>query len=253
MRTLLISAFFCARAAAQIIAPGGMVVELRPVKGVPYTAKVVSSTKRTLVTGSEISASVTAPVARDSEGRIRREQSVIAVGGWVVERSESPTVIVIQDPVKMVNYVLDPKTHVARMNRTRPPLSPEEAKRVEANRRAEINRREPRTEHSESLGTRLMEGLKTEGTRTVTTFPAGSVGNSAPIENVTEAWYSPDLQEVIYKKTTDPRFGETTYRLIEIKRVEPTASLFEVPSEYRIEEGERREPERREPERRKKE
>jgi len=245
MRALLISAFFCARAAAQIIPPAGMVVEARSVKGVPYTAKIVSSTKRTLVTGSEISTSVTAPVARDSEGRIRREQSVLAVGGWVVERSESPTVIVIQDPVKMVNYVLDPRTHVARMNRQRPQLNPEEARKQEANRRSEVNRREPRSERSEPLGAKVIEGQKTEGTRTVTTFPVGSVGNSAPIEVVTEAWYSPELQEVVYKKTNDPRFGETTYRLIEIKRVEPAASLFEVPSDYRIEEGERREPERR--------
>src|SRR5215468_7734369 len=104
MRILPISVLFCAGAAAQIIAPAGISVEGRAVKGVPYTAKIVSSTKRTLVTGSEISTSMTAPVARDSEGRIRREQSVLAVAGWVVERSESPTVIVISDPVKMVTY-----------------------------------------------------------------------------------------------------------------------------------------------------
>src|SRR5262249_36774795 len=157
MRTLLISVLSCAGAAAQIIAPAGMSVEARIVKGVPYTAKIVSSTKRALVTGSEISASVTAPVARDSEGRTRREQSVLAVGAWVVERSESPTVIVTNDPVKMVNYVLDPRTHVARMSRQRPQMNPEEAKRLEANRRVEINRREPRAERSESLGTKVIE------------------------------------------------------------------------------------------------
>jgi hypothetical protein len=217
------------------------VVEGRVVKGLPYTAHAVTSTKRVLPTGSEISTSVTALVARDSEGRTRREQTLLAIGGFSVERSESPTVVVIQDPVKTVNYLLDPRTHLARMNRQRPAVDPEEAQRRENARRIEVNRREPRTERTESLGTKLMEGIKTEGRRTITTFPIGSVNNSAPIEVVAETWYSPELQEVIFTRRSDPRFGETTYRLTDIKRAEPPASLFEVPADYRIEtEGERR-------------
>jgi hypothetical protein len=238
-------AFACAVASAQpageasVVAPG-FVVEGRVVKGVPYSAKAVTSTRRELSTGSEISTSFTALVARDSEGRTRREQTLLAIGGLSVGRSESPTVVVIQDPVKMVNYVLDPRTRLARMNRQRPPMDPEEARRLEARRREEVNRREPRSERTESLGTKTMEGLKAEGHRTVTTFPVGSVGNSAPIEVVAETWYSPDLQDVIYTRRTDPRFGETIYRLTDIKRAEPAASLFEVPAGYRVEEGERR-------------
>jgi hypothetical protein len=88
-----------------------------------------------------------------------------------------------------------------------------------------------------------MEGVKAEGTRTVTTFPIGSVRNSAPIEVVAETWYSPELQEVVYTRRYDPRIGETIYRLTDLKRGDPAASLFEVPADYRIEtEGERREP-----------
>jgi hypothetical protein len=227
------------RGEAVVVSPS-FVVEGRVVKGVPYSAHAVTSTKRTLVTGSEISTSVTALVARDSEGRTRREQTLLAIGGLSVERTESPTVIVIQDPVKMVNYMLDPRTHLARMNRQRPPVNPEEERKREENRRAEVNRREPRTERTEPLGTKKMEGIKAEGRRTITTFPVGSVGNSAPIEVVAETWYSPELQEVVFTRRADPRFGETTYRLTNIKRAEPPASLFEVPSDYRIEEGERR-------------
>jgi hypothetical protein len=221
---------------AVVVSPS-FVVEGQVVKGVPYTAHAVTSTKRTLVTGSEISTSVTSLVARDSEGRTRREQTLLAIGGLSVERSETPTIIVIQDPVKMVNYMLDSRTHLARMNRQRPPVDPEEARRREENRRMEVNRREPRTEHTESLGAKTMEGLKTEGRRTVTTFPVGSVRNSAPIEVVVETWYSPELQEVVFTRRNDPRTGESTYRLTDIKRGEPPASLFEIPTDYRVEES----------------
>src|SRR5438552_13302736 len=84
------------------------VIEGRAVKGIPYSARAVTSTKQTLVTGSEISTTVSALVARDSEGRTHREQTLLGIGGLAIGRSESPTVIVIQDPVKMVNYTLDP-------------------------------------------------------------------------------------------------------------------------------------------------
>jgi hypothetical protein len=35
-------------------------------------------------------------------------------------------------------------------------------------------------------------------------------------------------------KHTDPRFGESTYRLTNINRTEPARSLFEVPSDYTV-------------------
>jgi hypothetical protein len=38
-------------------------------------------------------------------------------------------------------------------------------------------------------------------------------------------------------KQSDPRFGETTYRLTNINRAEPSRSLFEVPSDYTVKEG----------------
>jgi len=58
-----------------------------------------------------------------------------------------------------------------------------------------------------------MEGLRTEGTRTTMTIPAGGMGNELPITIVSERWYSPDLQTNILLKHSDPRFGETMYQL----------------------------------------
>jgi hypothetical protein len=89
----------------------------------------------------------------------------------------------------------------------------------------------------EKLGSREIEGVNAEGTRTVMTIPAGAIGNEQAIEIVSERWYSPELQTVIMSRHSDPRFGETVYRLTNINRSEPAATLFQVPSDYTIKEA----------------
>jgi hypothetical protein len=92
-------------------------------------------------------------------------------------------------------------------------------------------------EVKEQLGKQTIEGVEAEGTRTTVTIPAGEIGNERPIEIVSERWYSPELQLVVMTRHSDPRFGETTYKLTNINRAEPAKSLFEVPSDYTIKEG----------------
>ena len=92
-------------------------------------------------------------------------------------------------------------------------------------------------EVKEQLGKQTIEGVEAEGTRTTVTIPAGEIGNERPIEIVSERWYSPELQLVVMSRTSDPRMGETTYKLTNINRTEPVKSLFEVPAGYTVKEG----------------
>ena len=87
---------------------------------------------------------------------------------------------------------------------------------------------------TEQLGVQNIEGVEAEGTRTVTTIPAGSIGNERPIEITYEKWYSKELQLVVMSKHNDPRFGEQTYRLTNIVRSEPDPSLFTLPNGYKL-------------------
>ncbi len=91
--------------------------------------------------------------------------------------------------------------------------------------------------NKESLGTQTIEGVQAEGTRVTFTIPAGKIGNERPIVTVNERWYSPELQAVVMSKNSDPRMGETTYRLTNIVRSEPDSGLFQVPADYTIKEG----------------
>jgi hypothetical protein len=248
--TLAASAFAQESGEAVVISPD-FVVDGRVVKGVPYSARAVTSVKQTLPTGSEISTQMVAVVARDAEGRTRREQTLRAIGPWALlpplggraaeeaaRRGDAPTVILIQDPVKQISFTLDPRTHLARITR-REPRNETAAARKEAGARTRPPFGERPAEDTESLGDRTIEGVFARGKRTVTTLLVGAIGNSAPLEIVVETWYSPDLQVVVLGKRSDPRVGEITYRLTSIKRAEPPASLFEIPADYRVD-GERR-------------
>ena len=86
----------------------------------------------------------------------------------------------------------------------------------------------------ETLGQQFMEGITVEGTRTTMTIPAGQIGNELPIKVVSERWFSPELKVLVMSRQSDPRFGETTYRLTNITRGEPAPELFEVPADYKM-------------------
>ena len=90
--------------------------------------------------------------------------------------------------------------------------------------------------NKEDLGTQTIEGVAATGTRTTFTIPVGQIGNERPIEIIDERWFSKDLQTVVMTRHSDPRSGETVYRLTNINRSEPDHSLFEVPADYQIKE-----------------
>lgn len=89
----------------------------------------------------------------------------------------------------------------------------------------------------ESLGKRVIEGVECDGTRETLTIEAGKIGNERPIQTVIERWYSAKLRQDVLRKTTDPRSGEITYRLTRITQGEQPRSLFEIPSDYKVEDG----------------
>ncbi|WP_426178039.1 hypothetical protein [Massilia sp. TWR1-2-2] len=87
---------------------------------------------------------------------------------------------------------------------------------------------------AKDLGTREIEGVKAEGKLRSYEIPAGEVGNRSAIVVSDESWYSPELQVTLLTKHSDPRAGDNTYRLTSLKREEPAAALFTVPSDYTV-------------------
>jgi hypothetical protein len=87
---------------------------------------------------------------------------------------------------------------------------------------------------TETLDPQIIEGVRAEGTRATSIIPAGQIGNERDITLVSERWYSPDLQVVVMSKQSDPRSGDTVYRLTNVTRNEPLHSMFEVPPDYTV-------------------
>src|SRR5207248_1034408 len=72
------------------------------VTGSPYTAKGVTTMTQTLADGNKITHTSEVDLARDSEGRTRREQSLANIGPW--ETNNKGSVIVINDPLSHTRY-----------------------------------------------------------------------------------------------------------------------------------------------------
>ncbi|WP_187364135.1 hypothetical protein [Massilia genomosp. 1] len=84
------------------------------------------------------------------------------------------------------------------------------------------------------LGSKEIEGVKANGKLRTYEIPAGGIGNRNAIVVSHESWYAPELKVTVYSKHSDPRSGERIYRLSNIKREEPPASLFVVPTDYTV-------------------
>jgi hypothetical protein len=226
------------------------------VKGAPYSAESSTEIVQVLADGNKITRKSTASVARDSDGRTRREHSLPAIGLFASD-GQPPKIVNIHDPVSGASWILDENVKLARkmpVFELRSAGPGEAGKRVHVQRDVRVIARagqgEPlRSEvavirklddgkreapNEESLGKRNIEGLECDGNRTTVTIPAGEIGNEKPIEIVSERWYSPELQLVVLATHKDPQTGETTTKLSNISRAEPPRSLFEVPADYKV-------------------
>ncbi|HEU0174801.1 MAG TPA: hypothetical protein VFV58_11100 [Blastocatellia bacterium] len=199
------------------------------VKGAPYSATAVTESVQTLSNGARITHKSTASIYRDSEGRTRREVTLDSIGPFATA-GEPAQLIFINDPVAGVHYILDQRNHTAR-KMTAPTEDGNKPQRRPPHEKA------PAESKTESLGKQAIEGVEAEGVRSVITIPEGRIGNDRPLEITSERWDSAELQTVVMSKHNDPRFGESVYRLTNINRAEPAQTLFEVPADYKLEEG----------------
>jgi hypothetical protein len=223
------------------------------VKGAPYSAVADTEMTQLLSDGNQISHKMTSKIYRDSQGRTRREESFPAMGALVISGSQPHSVVFISDPVSGSDYVLEPENKIARKMPSLPANGITTNKMFVMGATVSVpgdlgvqsvhvsgGEGVPMPEESrfqtsaESLGQQTIEGVAAEGKRTTTTIPAGAMGNQRPISTVIEEWFSPELQVTVLSTTKDPRLGETTYRLTNIQRAEPPATLFTLPADYAV-------------------
>jgi hypothetical protein len=200
----------------------------KTVTGAPFSASFSTETTETLADGNQIKHTSTGTIARDSQGRTRRDMTLPAFGATAAAGQAAPHVTFVNDPVAGTRYILEADTKTARQ--MPPPPDKAEFARKGHTGAAAADKDVVTT----SLGTQTIGGVTAEGTRYTRTIPAGQIGNVKPIVITTERWYSADLQMVVMTKRSDPRSGDTVFQMTNIARTEPAASLFQVPADYTV-------------------
>ena len=267
-----IAAFDKEMAEKQTVERARMAVEARITPGAPYSADVVTESVQVLSDGNRIARKTATKVYRDSEGRTRREQlsstgevqsvsisDPVAGSMYVlnpVDRTAQRNGVFVTSPtgfatagVMARGTVTAAGTAEAGVFVTAPDKDEDARKREVEAKAASAGGGRGRGEGSgsaaggfagggivneEDLGQQVVEGVIATGKKTTTTIPAGTIGNEHPIQIVSEQWFSPDLKVLVMTKHSDPRTGETTYRLSNIVQTEPARSLFEVPADYTL-------------------
>jgi hypothetical protein len=205
----------------------------KTVAGAPFTATFSTQTSQTLADGNRIQRTTTGTLARDSQGRTRRDMTFTGIGPLATSGNPS-RVSMINDPVAGTHYILDLDKKIAHQLG---PHGGQGHKHSHLGGTASATMPDDPDVTTSSLGTQTIGGVAVEGTHTTRTIPAEAIGNEKPIVITVDRWYSADLQTVVKTIRSDPRMGETIMQLTEIKRQEPDASLFQVPADYTIKTG----------------
>jgi hypothetical protein len=231
------------------------------VTGAPYSATITNESVQTLADGTHITQTSSGMTARDSQGRTRQDAPLPALGN--LSAADAPHLVFLQDPVAGASYTLNLTDKTAWKGPVPPPGAVAPGMMISTNTvfvhsagaplpppppppdpptasTMFIQKRLAESEGdvtTENLGSQTMEGVQVTGVRTTQTIAVGKIGNDRPITIVTEVWTSPELKTIILSKRNDPRMGEQTFKLTNIQRGEPDASLFVVPSDFKITEG----------------
>ena len=230
------------------------------VRNAPCSAQLVNERQQVLGDGNQISQRRdTSTWYRDSVGRTRLEMR---------GKEGELRLVTIKDPVAGTAWTLDPVKRSAFKMPLRGRMGGEDiiVKRVErpdgeVHVRRDVRIQVPQAAAVEGgplgqalatalgdakwrkntvtrdLGTKTVDGVKAEGRLRSYEIPAGEIGNRNAIVVSDETWYAPELQITLYTKHSDPRSGDTVFRLENLKREEPAAALFGVPSDYTVREA----------------
>ena len=203
------------------------------VTGAPYSAAQVVQSQTAFADGNRISNRHQTQIYRDSQGRIRTEETVTPPA----DSGRQPfTMITIVDPVAGSRTVLNSSDMTARQGR------------FAAGRRLERPDGPPPSADARPqgagpqrtttiLGTQAINGVAATGTQTTETIPAGAIGNAQPITVSRTVWISTELKVPVQIRSSDPRFGTMEMELTNIAQTEPSAALFVLPAGYTLQQG----------------
>ena len=201
--------------------------------GAPYSCKETTVKVQTLTDGTTTTETSVELLWRDAEGRTRRH---------IIRHADSGAEygsIIITDPVAGIYLKWTTGDEATRRVVSIWPVTP--AQRVTApppsgpaplaTAGSTVSRPDFQRE---VLPSQDINGVFSEGTRTIRTIRLeGEIGNRV-IEVMNELWISPDLKIIVRHIMDDPRTGTSTTNVTDVVRGDPDPSLFQAPEGYQV-------------------
>jgi TonB family protein len=191
----------------------------------PYTAKQETTRIQTLADGTTVRTVDEVYLARDAEGRTRRE-TVRTLNGEVIRFIE------VFDYPTQTRYTWNVGANYPQVVNV---YRPQPNRQAAAAPQPQPPRYLPY--RTESLPPQTIDGLYATGTRTTRTTPAGYAGNDHDLVTTTESWYVPSLSLQMRSITDDPRTGKVTTETTDVKQSDPDPALFQPPTGYALHES----------------
>lgn len=196
-------------------------IEIPSIANAPFTAKVLVTWDRPLVGGGSVSQKYFTQVARDSQGRVRRETRKFIPAD---SNAEPPLrTFTILDPVASTRTVCTRSTMNCATGPFQPLLNLSQDGGTLSDAGSNVTH--------EDLGRQTMFGLPVVGTRETVT---NSQDSTRLALTHTDVWFSSDLQMDLSVDRNNPQLGEVTLKVINLVRGEPDPSWFAIPSGYHV-------------------
>ncbi len=193
-------------------------IEIPSVVNAPFTARIIVTWNEPQVGGDTVSRKYYTVVARDSQGRVRREiREFIPADSNAEPPLRSFTIL---DPVAATRTTCTTATMNCATTTFHPSLVTEDAGGGSSGNTTR-----------ESLGQQTIDDLPVVGTRQTV---SSSSGTSRTAVSQTDVWYSPDLHMDLSIVRSDPQLGEVTLTVTNLVRGNPDTSWLSVPSGYQV-------------------
>ncbi|WP_338766243.1 hypothetical protein [Massilia sp. METH4] len=178
----------------------------------PYSAIQTVTVRRLLEDGDEFTRQTVTRLYRDSAGRTRRD--TLDSDGEL-----DHSIISGADGVRIF---LDHRNELAQEREARPqPLMQDNLTPASAGKAPTV---------VEQLGQRDIEGVAATGR--IARTQVGREGEDIEVTN--ETWYSEEMGMALYRKHSDPRYGDSIIEISDLDRSEPDPALFEAPEDYKL-------------------
>lgn len=198
-------------------------ISIPPIPNAPFTAIVKAEVIRHLEDGTTLTNKNHRTVARDSSGRIFQERRLLTEDGDI--RETRLTQLEFSDPTTHQLYICDPTGLSCTLH---PYFESASVQHVQSRQSDQGGLQ------SVNLGSAIINGIDTVGTRETTVINPNGAGDNRTISVTKEFWYASQLGINMITKRFDPRFGTQIFQVTDVILGEPNPRLFELPPGAKI-------------------